>query len=222
MDNKIEVIGIDHGWSGMKTVHEVFTSGCKEISTEPAFTENLLEYGGKYYKIGSKRLEVKDTNTTDTAYTYIVLDTAKTSGVYKISGTLYMPTQNGSWSPFQLIGSNVQTNSDIAFAAIRSDGSKKLGISTDNTNTMSATTANAYTKETDITFEIVLDLDAKTVTLKIGNEEVVSATNAIDISNSLGTNGWQGIRLQTAGGARNIYLSNLTIAERVVDTTPEA
>ena len=26
MDNKIEVIGIDHGWSGMKTVHEVFTS----------------------------------------------------------------------------------------------------------------------------------------------------------------------------------------------------
>ena len=170
----------------------------------------------------AKRLEVKDTNTTDTAYTYIVLDTAKTSGVYKISGTLYMPTQNGSWSPFQLIGSNVQTNSDIAFAAIRSDGSKKLGISTDNTNTMSATTANAYTKETDITFEIVLDLDAKTVTLKIGNEEVVSATNAIDISNSLGTNGWQGIRLQTAGGARNIYLSNLTIAERVVDTTPEA
>ena len=65
MDNKIEVIGIDHGWSGMKTVHEVFTSGCKEISTEPAFTENLLEYGGKYYKIGSKRLEVKDTKVTD-------------------------------------------------------------------------------------------------------------------------------------------------------------
>ena len=52
MDNKVEVIGIDHGWSGMKTVHEVFTSGCKEISTEPAFTENLLEFGGKYYKIG--------------------------------------------------------------------------------------------------------------------------------------------------------------------------
>lgn len=41
MDNKIEVIGIDHGWSGMKTVHEVFTSGCKEISTEPAFTSQF-------------------------------------------------------------------------------------------------------------------------------------------------------------------------------------
>lgn len=73
MDNKIEVIGIDHGWSGMKTVHEVFTSGCKEISTEPAFTENLLEYGGRYYKIGSKRLEVKDTKVTDENYYMLTL-----------------------------------------------------------------------------------------------------------------------------------------------------
>ena len=73
MDNKVEVIGIDHGWSGMKTVHEVFTSGCKEISTEPAFTENLLEFGGKYYKIGSRRLEVKDTKVTDENYYMLTL-----------------------------------------------------------------------------------------------------------------------------------------------------
>ena len=73
MDNKVEVIGIDHGWSGMKTVHEVFTSGCKEISTEPAFTEDLLEFGGKYYKIGSKRLEVKDTKVTDENYYMLTL-----------------------------------------------------------------------------------------------------------------------------------------------------
>lgn len=73
MDNKIEVIGIDHGWSGMKTVHEVFISGCKEISTEPAFTENLLEFGGKYYKIGSRRLEVKDTKVTDENYYMLTL-----------------------------------------------------------------------------------------------------------------------------------------------------
>ncbi len=73
MDKSTIVIGIDHGWSGMKTVHEVFTSGCKEISTEPAFTENLLEYGGKYYKIGSKRLEVKDTKVTDENYYMLTL-----------------------------------------------------------------------------------------------------------------------------------------------------
>lgn len=73
MDNKIEVIGIDHGWSGMKTVHEVFTSGCKEISTEPAFAENVLEFAGKYYKIGSRRLEVKDTKVTDENYYMLTL-----------------------------------------------------------------------------------------------------------------------------------------------------
>ena len=73
MDNKIEVIGVDHGWSGMKTVHEVFTSGCKEISTEPAFAENVLEFAGKYYKIGSRRLEVKDTKVTDENYYMLTL-----------------------------------------------------------------------------------------------------------------------------------------------------
>lgn len=73
MDNKIEVIGVDHGWFGMKTVHEVFTSGCKEISTEPAFAENVLEFAGKYYKIGSRRLEVKDTKVTDENYYMLTL-----------------------------------------------------------------------------------------------------------------------------------------------------
>lgn len=73
MDNKIEVIGIDHGWSGMKTVHEVFTSGCKEISTEPAFTENLLEFEGKYYNIGNRRLEVKNTKVADENYYLLTL-----------------------------------------------------------------------------------------------------------------------------------------------------
>ncbi len=37
MDKHIEVIGIDHGWSNMKTVSKVFTTGVKEITTEPAF-----------------------------------------------------------------------------------------------------------------------------------------------------------------------------------------
>ncbi len=164
------------------------------------------------------RLEVKDTNSTDTAYNYIVFDQAKTSGVYKISGTLHMPTQNGSWSIFQLIGSNVQSVGDPAFAAIRSQGDKKLGITAANSNTdVTLTTAASYTAGTDYNFEIVLNLDSKTVTLKIGEEVVVSDANAVSIAASLGENGWQGIRLQTAGGSRNVFLSGLTIAERVVD-----
>lgn len=36
MDKNTVVIAIDHGWSNMKTVHETFTSGIREITTEPA------------------------------------------------------------------------------------------------------------------------------------------------------------------------------------------
>lgn len=60
MDKHIEVIGVDHGWSGMKTASQVFTTGVKEITTEPAFFNNIVEYNGSYYKVGGRRLEVRD------------------------------------------------------------------------------------------------------------------------------------------------------------------
>lgn len=57
LDKHIEVIGIDHGWSGIKTVSQVFTTGVKEITTEPAFYHNIVEYKGSYYKVGGKGVE---------------------------------------------------------------------------------------------------------------------------------------------------------------------
>lgn len=60
MDKHIEVIGVDHGWSGMKTASQVFTTGVKEITTEPAFFDNIVKFEGSYYKVGGKRLEVRD------------------------------------------------------------------------------------------------------------------------------------------------------------------
>jgi len=65
MDDKIEVIGIDHGWSMMKSVSEVFITGIKEITSIPALYRDTLEYKGKYYKAGTNRQEVKDTKTED-------------------------------------------------------------------------------------------------------------------------------------------------------------
>ena len=52
MDKSTIVIGIDHGWANMKTVSHLFTSG---ITTEPALYEDVLEWEGKFYKIGGKR-----------------------------------------------------------------------------------------------------------------------------------------------------------------------
>ena len=47
MDN-IEVIGVDHGWSQMKTVHTIFSAGIEEILSEPAFFDDVLEYENRY------------------------------------------------------------------------------------------------------------------------------------------------------------------------------
>ena len=55
-----KVVPIDHGWANMKTEQDVFTSGVSEITTEPALFNDVLEYNNKYYKIGGKRLEVKE------------------------------------------------------------------------------------------------------------------------------------------------------------------
>lgn len=73
MNNKLEVIGIDHGWSMMKTVTQVFVTGVKEITTTPALFGDVLEYDGKYYKIGTVRQEVKDTKVEDDSFYLLTL-----------------------------------------------------------------------------------------------------------------------------------------------------
>ena len=68
MDKRIEIIGIDHGWSNMKTATQVFTTGVKEITTEPAFFDNVVEFDGVYYKVGGKRLEVRDCKVENNSF----------------------------------------------------------------------------------------------------------------------------------------------------------
>ena len=43
----------------MKTISQVFVTGVKETATSPALFGDVLEYEGKYYKIGTVRQEVK-------------------------------------------------------------------------------------------------------------------------------------------------------------------
>lgn len=51
----IEVIGVDHGWSHMKTSTKVFTTGIVE-NPSPTFYKDVLEYQGKCYSVGGERL----------------------------------------------------------------------------------------------------------------------------------------------------------------------
>ena len=107
MDKNTVVIAIDHGWSNMKTVHETFTSGIREITTEPALFENVLEKDGKYYKVGSERLKVKDSKVEDENYYLLSLAaTAKeldrlgkrTANVYWAVGLPLTRFEKEAWS----------------------------------------------------------------------------------------------------------------------------
>ena len=74
IDKNTVAIGIDHGWSQMKTTNtEVFTTGVKEITTQPALFDNVIEYDGKYYKVGGDRLEVKETKVLDNNFYLLTL-----------------------------------------------------------------------------------------------------------------------------------------------------
>lgn len=69
----LEIIAIDHGWSQCKTPQFIYTSGVSEITTEPAYFDDILEYRGRYYKVGTNRLEVKATKVETPDYYYLTL-----------------------------------------------------------------------------------------------------------------------------------------------------
>lgn len=71
-NNNIEVIGIDHGWSHIKTVTTVFASSI-EVNPSPTFFKDVLEYGGTYYNIGGERMEVKNTKVENEDFYLLTL-----------------------------------------------------------------------------------------------------------------------------------------------------
>lgn len=73
MMENIEVIGMDHGWSTMKTDSQVFATGVKEIANEPPMRNDILEYNGKYYSIGERRLEVRADKTENENFYLLTL-----------------------------------------------------------------------------------------------------------------------------------------------------
>lgn len=61
-----------------ETVNQVFTTGVKEITTEPAFYNNVVEFNGSYYKVGGKQLEVRDLKVeNDNFYILTLAEIAK-------------------------------------------------------------------------------------------------------------------------------------------------
>ncbi len=50
--NNICIVGVDLGYGNIKTARTIFPTGLTVHNTEPVFSGKILQYGGKYYKIG--------------------------------------------------------------------------------------------------------------------------------------------------------------------------
>ena len=62
-------IGVDHGYYAMKTRHFSFPTGLVEYDHEPYTQQDVLEYGGKFYVVGSGRQPLqKDKTATEDYY----------------------------------------------------------------------------------------------------------------------------------------------------------
>ena len=67
------IIAIDHGYANMKTRNFVFPSGLVTYDHEPYSMERVLEYGGKYYVIGSGRQPLQRDKTGSENYYLLTL-----------------------------------------------------------------------------------------------------------------------------------------------------
>ena len=71
-------IGIDHGYAAMKTAHFSFPTGLVAYEHEPYTNKDVLEYGGKYYVVGSGRQPLqKDKTLTEDYYLLTLAAIAK-------------------------------------------------------------------------------------------------------------------------------------------------
>lgn len=67
------IITIDHGNKAIKNTVTQYQSGFVESKTEPILKQNLLEYGNKYYSIGSERFPVMTNKTVNDNFFILTL-----------------------------------------------------------------------------------------------------------------------------------------------------
>ena len=71
-------IGVDHGYAAMKTTHFSFPTGLVEYEHEPYTGKDVLEYGGRYFVVGSGRQPLqKDKTLTEDYYLLTLAAVAK-------------------------------------------------------------------------------------------------------------------------------------------------
>ena len=78
---------MDHGYAAMKTVHGSFPSGLVAYEHEPYTLNDVLEYGGKYYVVGSGRQPLQKNKTQTEDYYLLTLAAIVKELAYRNAGT---------------------------------------------------------------------------------------------------------------------------------------
>ena len=71
--NSIKIIGVDHGYGNIKTAGTVTPTGLIAYKTEPIFSGNILEYNGRFYRIGEGHKEFIADKAMDEDYYILTL-----------------------------------------------------------------------------------------------------------------------------------------------------
>ena len=82
------IIGVDHGYAAMKTAHFAFPSGLVAYEHEPYTLSNVLEYGGKFYVVGSGRQPLQKDKTQAEDYYLLTLAAIVKELEYRNAGTM--------------------------------------------------------------------------------------------------------------------------------------
>ena len=67
------IIGVDHGFGYIKTVHSSFVAGVTPFGVEPPLKHSVLKYDGKYYVLGGERQGVQRSKVDNEDYYLMTL-----------------------------------------------------------------------------------------------------------------------------------------------------
>lgn len=149
-------------------------------------------------------LKIHDAGAKTTNAFIRLNDAVTTSGSVKISGKVTLGANNGSWTFLQLLNS-----SNEEFVGLRTSGTGKIGVRIESSNTVVGEAA--FTKNTEINFEIVINYTTNAVTVTIDSNTAITATLGTAKGTNLNT-----IKFATADTAtdRDITLSEITVSKQ--------
>ena len=71
--NDITIIGIDQGYGNMKTANTIFPTAITAYDTVPMFKGDVLEYGGRFYRVGEGHKGFVADKSTDSDFYLLTL-----------------------------------------------------------------------------------------------------------------------------------------------------